>query len=439
MVMTAIPIAAVTDELKNESLNRKMREIKCGEDEYESEGICCHRCSAGTHVFAHCTEDHAPALCHPCSPGKSYMAAPNGLTDCWSCRVCRDDEDQVKGCSATSDVTCQCKKGSYCIPGDPCEICNHCSRCREGQRIKEPCSPTSDTVCEDIPEGQPTSDTSTLPTEPPTSAPRHVTNVTSPPETDLTTKDGKPGEGNTFWVEFIVVLVILIVVIIVVSLMIWWRWYSREQEKRNQKNASQSSLMGGNTGPPTANPSQQSTPHFDRADAAPRVPVQEQQRLLQAEDDTKGEEESGENVVEVLEASCEERLQAIPDNDRDPDADEGGGGGGAFRGGMFNGCRQARDCDWPTFFYCVIDNVPASSFLRFARQLGLRENDIQYIIKENSNNLSEQYYKILEKWREQAGRRASMATVIRILREMEMNGPAENITNNLRSKGIRIL
>lgn len=130
--------------------NRTAPSLPCTPNEYFHNGRCCMHCPAGTYVSSHCTVNHGPGSCSPCTPGKDFAAGPHGLERCLACHPCRfDDQDQVADCTATEDYRCQCKPNTFCT--STCHLyCKDCTRCPEGQYKKHECTPTSDTVCEDI-------------------------------------------------------------------------------------------------------------------------------------------------------------------------------------------------------------------------------------------------------------------------------------------------
>ncbi|XP_048474842.1 uncharacterized protein LOC109924443 isoform X3 [Rhincodon typus] len=59
---------------------------RCGEKEYEHQGICCPMCKPGHRVKGHCTQ-RSGTECYPCTD-KTYQDGFNGDDDCKSCRPC---------------------------------------------------------------------------------------------------------------------------------------------------------------------------------------------------------------------------------------------------------------------------------------------------------------------------------------------------------------
>ncbi|XP_035885922.1 tumor necrosis factor receptor superfamily member 23-like [Phyllostomus discolor] len=118
----------------------------CGPQEYWSPGHCCLLCPAGEHVREPCSHPHTRGQCDKCDPG-TFTRLPNGLESCLLCGTCREDQDEVAECTATSNTRCQCRQGRfYKAPGDE-EFCTRCSTCPEGTVVLQQCNSTADTVC----------------------------------------------------------------------------------------------------------------------------------------------------------------------------------------------------------------------------------------------------------------------------------------------------
>lgn len=125
---------------------------------YMNGDIRCLRCAPGNFVFKQCTIEDTESVCAPCHPGQTYSEHLTGLNRCLPCTVCRTDQEEVSPCTITKNSICKCKKGTYCPPGDPCEICLKCTtRCPPDQVVQTPCNSTSDTQC-----GTPETASSTL-------------------------------------------------------------------------------------------------------------------------------------------------------------------------------------------------------------------------------------------------------------------------------------
>ncbi|XP_067879477.1 tumor necrosis factor receptor superfamily member 10A-like isoform X2 [Heterodontus francisci] len=110
--------------------------------------LYCQKCPAGTRVAEPCTEPYTSGKCAPCVEGEDYTEWPNGMDKCLTCKSCREDQGLVSHCTTRNDTVCQCKAGSFCLPSQPCEMCQRCKTdCTEGQTVEVACSPTSDSVC----------------------------------------------------------------------------------------------------------------------------------------------------------------------------------------------------------------------------------------------------------------------------------------------------
>ncbi|KAM5171842.1 tumor necrosis factor receptor superfamily member 6-like [Mantella aurantiaca] len=115
--------------------------------EQQNGRIACLLCPAGTYVKEVCTTQYSAGRCEMCLEG-TYIEFSSGLSDCLSCTICRDDQEEVSSCSSKKNTVCRCKKGTFCPPGQPCEICTPCTTsCPEDQVMNAPCNSTSDSLC----------------------------------------------------------------------------------------------------------------------------------------------------------------------------------------------------------------------------------------------------------------------------------------------------
>ncbi|KAM9516367.1 tumor necrosis factor receptor superfamily member 10B-like [Guaruba guarouba] len=123
-----------------------------GKDEEEfyldqNSNIYCRKCTAGTYVANHCKEQNGFSRCLPCKDNE-YIEYPNDLSNCFSCRMCREDEVELSPCRATQNRQCACRNGTFCSPEHPCEMCQKCRpRCPKGEVELAPCTPSSDRRC----------------------------------------------------------------------------------------------------------------------------------------------------------------------------------------------------------------------------------------------------------------------------------------------------
>ncbi|XP_031716021.1 tumor necrosis factor receptor superfamily, member a [Anarrhichthys ocellatus] len=154
------------DEYKNLTLRRHRT---CVENEqYLHQGLCCHNCEAGTFVQKGCERDQEHGTCLPCEHGQTYTEHSNGMNRCLPCTHCRSDEIQTASCTTTTDTSCQCRPGTFCVPDQACEVCKRCAKCKSGEEEVKKCTPFSNTECRkrDL---SPTETSSALPTPTPTS------------------------------------------------------------------------------------------------------------------------------------------------------------------------------------------------------------------------------------------------------------------------------
>ncbi|KAM6901127.1 tumor necrosis factor receptor superfamily, member a [Lycodopsis pacificus] len=155
-----------SDEYKNLTLRRHRT---CVENEqYLHQGLCCHNCKAGTFVQKGCERDQEHGTCLPCEHGQTYTEHSNGMNRCLPCTHCRSDEIRTASCTTTTDTSCQCRLGTFCVPDQACEVCKRCAKCKSGEEEVKKCTPFSNTECRkrDL---SPTETSSALPTPTPTS------------------------------------------------------------------------------------------------------------------------------------------------------------------------------------------------------------------------------------------------------------------------------
>ncbi|KAL6459124.1 hypothetical protein MHYP_G00325960 [Metynnis hypsauchen] len=127
----------------------------CARAEYETEGECCPMCAPGNRVYRHCTEDTS-TTCVPCL-ASTFLDAPNGLRDCFSCAVCDPGQGlRVKtACTKTSDTVCEPLDGHYCAKQqrDSCILAQRHTHCSPGQYIKQKGTSFKDTECAECADG----------------------------------------------------------------------------------------------------------------------------------------------------------------------------------------------------------------------------------------------------------------------------------------------
>ncbi|XP_040202113.1 tumor necrosis factor receptor superfamily member 10A-like isoform X2 [Rana temporaria] len=109
--------------------------------------ILCLLCPAGTYVKDDCTVPYTRGTCEICVEG-TFSQYASGLSECLRCDTCREDQEEVSHCIINKNTVCQCKKGTFCPPDQPCEICMPCTgSCPEDEVIKAPCNSTLDSEC----------------------------------------------------------------------------------------------------------------------------------------------------------------------------------------------------------------------------------------------------------------------------------------------------
>nr|XP_040053024.1 tumor necrosis factor receptor superfamily, member a [Gasterosteus aculeatus aculeatus] len=120
----------------------------CVENEqYLHQGFCCHNCPAGTFVHKGCERDQESGSCVACEDGRAYTEHSNGMSRCLPCTHCRSDEIRTASCTTTTDTSCQCRQGTFCVPDQACEVCKRCAKCKSGEEEVKKCTPISNTEC----------------------------------------------------------------------------------------------------------------------------------------------------------------------------------------------------------------------------------------------------------------------------------------------------
>ncbi|KAL7884754.1 hypothetical protein AOLI_G00075240 [Acnodon oligacanthus] len=137
------------------SLNFELCFCSCARAEYEIDGECCPMCAPGNHVFRHCTVDTS-TTCVSCHDS-TFIDAPNGLIDCFSCTVCDPGQGlRVKiPCTRSSDTVCEPLDGCYCTEehrGSCIQAVKH-TNCSTGQYIKQKGTAFKDTECAECSDG----------------------------------------------------------------------------------------------------------------------------------------------------------------------------------------------------------------------------------------------------------------------------------------------
>ncbi|KAJ8388979.1 hypothetical protein AAFF_G00125400 [Aldrovandia affinis] len=116
--------------------------------------LCCRSCAPGFRQTSMCTAT-SDTVCEACDPGY-YSENWNHYPNCFRCKKCRSDRglEYDQHCSASSDVRCVCKKGTYCPSTlSPCPECREFTVCDAGHGVSEPGTAESDVKCSPCPEG----------------------------------------------------------------------------------------------------------------------------------------------------------------------------------------------------------------------------------------------------------------------------------------------
>ncbi|XP_036433945.1 tumor necrosis factor receptor superfamily member 14-like [Colossoma macropomum] len=137
------------------SLNFELCFCSCARAEYEIDGECCPMCAPGNRVYRHCTADIS-TTCVSCHDS-TFIDAPNGLRDCFSCTVCDPGQGlRVKTpCTRSSDTVCEPLDEHYCTDQHrgSCILAEKHTNCSTGQYIKHKGTAFKDTECAECADG----------------------------------------------------------------------------------------------------------------------------------------------------------------------------------------------------------------------------------------------------------------------------------------------
>ncbi|XP_066500280.1 tumor necrosis factor receptor superfamily member 14-like [Hoplias malabaricus] len=127
----------------------------CARAKYEIDGKCCPMCAPGDRVYRHCTEDTS-TTCVLC-PDSTYLDAPSGLLQCFSCAVCDPGHGLrvMTPCTRSSDTVCEPLDGHYCAEKNrsSCSLAAKHTACLPGQYIKQRGTAFTDTKCGECSDG----------------------------------------------------------------------------------------------------------------------------------------------------------------------------------------------------------------------------------------------------------------------------------------------
>ncbi|XP_032869547.1 tumor necrosis factor receptor superfamily member 10A-like isoform X2 [Amblyraja radiata] len=426
------------------------RRNRCKTEDYYRvrSDLCCRNCPAGTHVTEHCRKDQERAKCEPCVKGEAFTEYENGLTECMPCTVCRDDEEQVAACNVSKNAVCQCQAGRYfCTDNRVCEMCRRCtSRCPDGEIVQNNCTPTSNTVC----------------------------------RKNIPGKDSPQMSRGMLAVVIVSSLVLALAFFLGLILAVRYIWKKYPQLQQSDP---ENEMMQG------ADPALVNDNHLGTSGRGGTSV------------DTSGHNADNDNseamtlLVNKPEASPEDRAGACdqgPCHSRTVDLplDQGDtsligqnglsssrdlacvlnttslcncGATGNETGGASNARCSAgitpsvSDTDTVTSkhhcsdnksrqiedlrrsFNLFIEKVPLKKWRQFMRKLDLTDNEIETAETNNSKNIEEAHYQMLNTWLQKAGRAASLNVLLNTLKDMDLNDAADNIQKNLKSSSYEVL
>ncbi|XP_048379515.1 tumor necrosis factor receptor superfamily member 14-like isoform X2 [Stegostoma tigrinum] len=202
--------------------------IRCGEKEYEHQGICCPMCKPGHRVRGHCTQSSGTE-CYPCTD-KTFHADFNGDDDCKSCRSCGEGTFPIVACTSIRDTICDCLEGFHCesITVDGCERCSKHSTCPPGEEVVSRGAYRKNTVCRRKQIGNALSEEST------TESPKEGTEMPVP---------GQTGDTSGCVSDiYVIILAVLLVILLGILLFLIRKslttcfhsaipWYSKQKTK----------------------------------------------------------------------------------------------------------------------------------------------------------------------------------------------------------------
>uniref|UniRef100_UPI00398F6B7E tumor necrosis factor receptor superfamily member 10B-like isoform X2 n=1 Tax=Pristiophorus japonicus TaxID=55135 RepID=UPI00398F6B7E len=405
---------------------------------YPVDNRYCRKCPAGTHVEEHCTESYNRGKCLPCVDGEDYTEWDNGLEKCLPCPSCTEDKEMVSQCTAHSKTMCQCRTGSFCLPGQPCEMCLTCkTHCPEGQIFKKRCNATWDNVCE---------------------------------RTEITAGQPSDNESKTSLViGAIVAVCLLLIVVCVCSRVCCWKMRCKDQRSdpasepvTRMVNESESAAAGGGESAPDAAEGKMDNDQApkEKATLLRNSPEASAQRRVEASlrnscGDEVGPGSSSElgsdppigqaglvDPNELINVSNLNTLQNCGDT-----GDEMGGPVGTrfverFSASYYkpmvngNGClplnNKLNNEDLRQSFQIFIQEVPHKRWKEFMRRLYLTENEI--VAAEQNNDSIEGHYQMLCTWYQKLGHAASVEILVNTLYKMDLLAAAHNIQTWINSK-----
>lgn len=432
------------------------RRNRCKTEEYYRvrSDLCCRNCPAGTHVTEHCRKDQERAKCEPCVKGEAYTKYENGLTECMPCTVCRDDQEQVSACNVNKNAVCQCQAGRYfCTDNQVCEMCRRCtSRCPDGEIVQNNCTPTSNTVC----------------------------------QKKILGKDSPQMSGGML--AGVIVPSLFLALGLILAVRYIWKKYPQLQQsgiygkicrhwsERDSSDPENDPVQGADLALVNDNHLGTNERGGTSVDTSGHNAVNddsEEMTLLVNKPEASPEDRGG----ACDQSPCHSRIVDLPldqgDNSligqnglsssRDLDCvlntpslcncgATGNETGGASNARCSAGITPSvSDTDTVTSkhhcsdnksrhiedlrqsFTLFIKNVPLKKWRQFMRKLDLTDNEIEMAETNNSKNIEEAHYQMLNTWLQKLGRAASLNVLLNTLKDMDLNDAADNIQKNLKS------
>lgn len=154
ILLTVLSLTAVEALYENPSGHNSSQSETCTDNEYMSRtGFCCDRCPPGYKLKEQCPGKGLRSKCEKCGVG-TYLDAINFSQNCFACRKCRTDvEDVISACTIEKNTVCACKTGYYKKPINSitwsCRPCKKCVR-ENKERILKECGGEKNTECECI-------------------------------------------------------------------------------------------------------------------------------------------------------------------------------------------------------------------------------------------------------------------------------------------------
>nr|XP_033781475.1 tumor necrosis factor receptor superfamily member 1A [Geotrypetes seraphini] len=368
---------------------RKRRNVDCKSDEHldPSRQFCCKKCQRGFYRYSHCKGTGLMTECRPCR-NRTYTDVENYIGKCSKCYNCQKDLGQVEKseCTSTQGTVCGCPKGQYQVSAGNTFQCKNCSECQNGKILTE-CGGYDDTICNCFYGFYFTMEDRTChPCKEcqDSDCEKHCGRLLG--STDPSTSHS-PG-----LLSMMALLPSGFILTVLGFAWMYWRkkpWYRQVVTTVSTDHPSPEQLVIAQT----------STTYL------PGYPG-----FSQLEYNKSGREPS----------ESEERL-TLAKNTKLPDC--------------INDVVIAQLPENPRVLYAVVDNVPPSRWKEFMRRLGLSDYDIERIEMQNDRRYREAQYGMLLAWREQTKQAgATVETISRVLREMDLSGCSEKIQESLQQE-----